>query len=112
MAAYRLAVLFDVQTLNRDGWSVLSVVGDVDLATMPTLKLRADALQGDRVALDLSGVDYMEPVVFGVLVEAGLRAARRGARFVVVCPPGRPRELLEETRLDTIVDVVGSFDDL
>ncbi len=99
-------MLFDVRTLERDGWSVLAVVGDVDLANLPTLKQHADAVDGDRVALDLSGVDHFDPVALGVVVAMRLRARRRGASFVVVCPDGRPRELLREAAVDRIVEVV------
>ncbi len=105
-------MLFDVRVLRRRGWTVVSVVGDVDLATMPALHQQLEQADGDQVALDLSGVDHLDPVTFGVLVVGGLRAGRRGARFVVVAPPGRPRELLAESRLDQVLTVTGSLDDL
>ena len=105
-------MLFDVRVLRRGGWTLVAVVGDVDLATMPTLHQELSGADGDRVALDLSGVDHMDPVTFGVLVAGALRAGRRGATFVVVAPPGRPRELLAESRLDEVLTVVDSFDDL
>ncbi len=105
-------MLFDVRVLRRGGWTVVSVVGDVDLATMPTLHQELSGAEGDRVALDLSGVDHLDPVTFGVLVAGALRAGRQGATFAVVVPPGRPRDLLAESRLDEVLTVVASFDDL
>ena len=90
----------------------MSVVGDVDLATMPLLHQELSAAEGERLALDLGGVDHIDPVTFGVLVAAALRASRRGAAFAVVAPEGRPRELLAESRLDQVLTVVESFDDL
>lgn len=105
-------MLFDVRVLRRQGWSVVSVVGDVDLATMPTLHQQLGRVDGDRVALDLGGVDHVDPVTFGVLVSGALAAGRRGARFAVIAPAGRPRELLAETRLDQVITVVDGFDDL
>ncbi len=103
-------MLFDVRTLERDGWAVIAVVGDVDLATMPALKQHAYDVGGDRVALDLSGVDHLDPLAFGIVLALQLRAGRRGARFAVICPPGRPRELLAETGLDRILEVVDALD--
>lgn len=109
-------MLFDVRSHHRDGWCVVAVTGDVDLASMPGLSahLRSaaapDPAEGrgptHDVALDLSGVDLFDPLAAGVVVAADLAARRRRGRFVVVCPPGRPRELLAETRLDTVVAVV------
>ena len=99
-------MLFDVRTLTVDGWTVVSVVGEVDLATMPRLRQELAMVDGPRVALDLSGVDHIEPVTFGVFVAAALTARRRGAEFELRCPPGRPRELLAETELDRILAVV------
>ena len=99
-------MLFDVRTVSRDGWSVVSVVGEIDLATMPTLRQHLVGAEGPRVALDLSGVDHVEPVTFGVFIAAALSAARSGAEFELRCPPGRPRQLLAETGLDRILTVV------
>ncbi len=99
-------MLFDVRTFDRDGWTVVSVVGEIDLATMPALRQQLAAVTGTRIALDLSGVDHVDPVTFGVLIAAALGARRRGAEFQVRCPPGRPRDLLAETELDRILTVV------
>jgi anti-anti-sigma factor len=102
-------VLFDVQTLRRDGWTVLAVVGDVDLATIPALKQQADHAEGDQIALDLSGVDHLDPTALGIVLSLQLRCRRRGSRFLLLCPPGRPREVVAELGLDRIVDVADSL---
>jgi anti-anti-sigma factor len=104
-------VLFDVRTVHRGGWDVVQVVGDVDLATVPTLQAALVSADGDRVALDLGGVDHFDPLGFGVVIAASLRTARRGARFAVLCA-GRPRELFAESGVDRIVEVAATVDDL
>jgi anti-anti-sigma factor len=106
------AVLFDVRVLQRGGWSVIAVVGDVDLATLPALRQGSLGAGVDRVALDLSAVDLFDPLGFGVVIALQLRATRQGGRFVVVCPEGRARELFAESRVDSIVQVVDSLDGL
>ena len=105
-------MLFDVRVLQREGWSVVAVVGDVDLASLPTLRQGALGAGTERVALDLSGVDHFDPLGFGIVIALQLRVARQGGRFVVICPAGRARDLFEESRVESIVDVVGSFDQL
>jgi anti-sigma B factor antagonist len=104
-------MLFDVRTVTRGTWDVVQVVGDVDLATIPSLRAHLDQVRGDRVALDLGGVDLFDPLGFGLVIAASLRARRRGAQMVVVCPPGRPRELFAESGVDRILTVVDSLDD-
>lgn len=95
-----------MRTVTRGGWEVVSVVGDVDLATIPSLRSHLDLVVADRIALDLGGVDLFDPLAFGVVLSGSLRAARRGGRFVVVCPAGRPRELFAESGVDRIVEVL------
>jgi anti-anti-sigma factor len=104
-------VLFDVRSVHRGGWDVVQVVGDVDLATVPALQAALVSAEGDRVALDLGGVDHFDPLGFGVVISAALRTARRGARFAVLCG-GRPRELFAESGVDRIVEVAATVDEL
>ena len=91
---------------------MVAVVGDVDLASLPALRQGARGAGFERVALDLSGVDLFDPLGFGIVVALQLRVARQGGRFVVICPPGRARELFAESRVDQIVDLVESFEQL
>ena len=105
-------MLFDVRTHEREGWTVVAVVGEVDLGTIPALRQHLDACAGDRVALDLSGVDHFDPLGFGVVIAGSLRARRRGASFAVICPEGRPRELFAESGLDQILTVADTLADL
>jgi anti-anti-sigma factor len=99
-------VLFDARTVSRDGWTVVSVVGEIDLASLTAVRQELVRAEGDRVAFDISSVDYVDPVALGVLIAGALRVHRRDGRFVVVSTPGRARELLAETRLDEILEVV------
>lgn len=100
-------MLFDVRVLPMGTWDVLCVVGDLDLATLPALRQALDRIDSPDVAVDLSGVDYLDPVTLGALFVGALRATRTGGRFLVVCPAGPARDLLTETGVDRILDVVG-----
>ncbi len=105
-------MLFDVRTADRAGWSLATVVGDLDLATLPALRTALDQLVGERVGLDLSDVAYLDTVVLGVVLGARVRARRRGGEFVVVCPAGPARDLLTEAGMDAVLTVLPSLDDL
>jgi len=98
-------VIFDVRTRPEGQWTVVRVVGDVDLANLPALKQHVDRVRDGDLALDLMSVTLWDPVAFGIVVAAAMRARRRGDRFVVVAGPGRVRELFAESRMDQIVEV-------
>jgi len=94
---------------ERDGVVVLTVAGELDLATAPRLRDRLTRLatQGpSAVVVDLSGVVLMDSVGLGVLIGGMCRVESLGARFAVVCPPGRPRDLLVRCRLDRVLSLV------
>ena len=105
-------MLFDVRTITAEGWSLASVVGDLDLGTLPALRTALDQLDGPRTGLDISGVGYLDTVVLGVVLGSRIRAHRRGGEFLVVCPAGSARDVLAESGVDAVLTVVGSAADL
>jgi anti-sigma B factor antagonist len=75
---------------QRDGNLVVTVAGDLDIVTSPALdQCLADARgNGNRVVLDLSGVDFMDTSALAVIVghwkrleSAGGSLALAGARY-------------------------------
>ncbi len=96
-------MLFDIQRRIADGREVVSVVGDVDLASLPELATALMASTGD-VVVDLSGVDYVDPVCLGALIAMDLRVRRGGGHLTVRASSG-VGSLLEESRLNEILDV-------
>jgi anti-anti-sigma factor len=105
-------MLFDVMEEERRGWSVVRVIGDVDLATMPTLHAALERRDPARVALDLAGATMLDPLALGVVIGAALRSSRRGGEFVVCCPEGAARNLFIETGLDRVMRLVLDVDQL
>lgn len=62
-----------VKTQDRDGWTVLSVSGDMDLVTSPAVRQHVhDAVAEGRrsVVLDLSDVRFCDSSGVGVLIAA------------------------------------------
>ena len=97
-------MLFATVSTSQQGWAVLSVTGDCDLATGPELRrqIQRAAAYTDRLIVDLSGVGFLDSVGLGLLVGA----ARRVAELVVVAPGGSSaRRALESSRLTEILDV-------
>lgn len=87
--------------------SVLSVEGDLDLATAPSLKWALADLQsaGSRhVVVDLSRVGFIDSTALGVLVGAQ-RALDPGVRLAVACAEENVLRIFELTGLDGIFEI-------
>ena len=88
--------------------TVLAVQGEVDLYTSPQLRtaiLKAVPAAAGGVAVDLSGVGYIDSSGVATLVE-GLRCARKhGKTFTLVAPSRAVLQVLELTRLDQVFEV-------
>ena len=107
-AVRSLVVLFATVSVERAGWTVLSITGECDLASAPEFRREVSraAMSATRVVLDLSGLDLIDSVGLGLIVGV----ARRVERLVVVVPVGRVRDVFAVTRLDEILDVRDEFD--
>lgn len=96
--------LLDVRIDERDAWTVVTLTGQLDVATAPGFRQSLQEAQyvgAQRVVVDLSGVEFLDSFGLGVLV-GGLRRARlHGGRLVLAAPNDRVRQILEITSLDT-----------
>jgi anti-sigma B factor antagonist len=93
---------------------VLSVIGDLDLATAPGLRhdvLAAIAEGRRRVVIDLGPTDFVDSVGLGMLVAVLKRIRVHGGEMVVACPDARLRRLFSVVDLDRIVTVASSVDE-
>jgi anti-sigma B factor antagonist len=92
---------------------VLSLTGSVDLATVAELRdllVRFTAEHpGERVAVDLDGVDSLDDVGLGVLLGAAGRTRQNGGDLTVVCADGQLRQRFTVTGLDRAITVASSL---
>ncbi|HEX8002833.1 MAG TPA: STAS domain-containing protein [Mycobacteriales bacterium] len=104
---------FAIQASPAGRAVVLSVNGDVDIATAPTLRERlADAVGTyTGVVVDLDGVPFLDSTGLGVLVAAHNRAKSAGASLVIARPQRIVRNALRLVQVDTVIDVYDSVDD-
>ena len=97
--------LMSVQVDDRGDSDVVTVCGEIDLATGPalrrTLDRRLDAGR-TRVVVDLEEVDFIDSTGLGILLETHRRTADRGGSMTVVCRPGLCSRLFEISGLDRV----------
>jgi anti-sigma B factor antagonist len=96
-------------------WTIVRVRGELDLHTSPQLRDHVLASLGEPpvwVALDLSGVSFMDSTSLGVLVTCLKRIRERDGRLVLAGVSGSPMKVFALTGLDRVFDLVASTQDL
>ena len=100
-----------VERTSRDGVDVLSVEGEIDVATAPRLIAALNDAVAEAVRsviIDLTSVGFMDSTGLALLINAHRRLTRRDKGFAVVCPAGPLRRVFE---LTDMVDTLHVFPD-
>ena len=102
---------------HTDSADVLSLVGDLDLASAPRFVTQAaDALRAGarKLFVELEGVRFVDSAGLAALLNVLRRATACRARIVLVGARPQVRSILHQTRIDrefdfadTIADVAG-----
>jgi anti-sigma B factor antagonist len=100
---------------QRDsGVVVISLKGEHDLTTAPTLRERVEEAVGRRsgVLIDLTAAEFIDSSIIGVVLEGQRRADEEGIGFAASLEGGTSavRRVLEVTGLDTNLPVHPSVD--
>jgi anti-sigma B factor antagonist len=76
---------FEVSVERRAGTAIVHVVGELDLATAPTLTSALRDLERpcERVVLDVSGLEFIDSTGLRLAVEEYQRAMADGFDFVI-----------------------------
>ena len=99
---------------QRSGqWGVVTVVGELDLATVPQFRTTAhNAIpQADGLVIDLSECGLIDSTGLGVLVGVS-RRMREASRPLFMIASSAARLTFERSRLDEIFDIVESLESL
>jgi anti-sigma B factor antagonist len=98
---------------DMGGWTVVTVFGELDVATSPDLREQLiDLVNGgrNRLVLDLDGIDFLDSTGLGTIVSALKRARTHGGDLRLVCTETRITRLFEITGLDKAVPLLPSLD--
>lgn len=102
----------DMTLEERDGITLLALVGKLDAKGADAIETRfaASSSHHDKVAVDLSGVDYLASMGIRLLVIAGKAASRRGAKLVLFGANDGVARIITTAGLDEIVPLLASWD--
>ncbi len=106
--------LFELHSERVASAFVVSVVGEIDMATAPELASAIDSAPDDvsRVVISLSEVTFLDSSALNALVRSQRELAHRDISFRVVCAADRvARRVFEITRLTVPLNVVDSLEE-
>ena len=95
-----------VERSRSDGYELLTVEGELDIATAPRMIAALNEAIADMAAplvVDLTNVVFMDSTGLALLMNARRRVVRLGQGFAIVCPSGPISRVFE------IADMVESL---
>jgi anti-sigma B factor antagonist len=102
-----------LDVVERNGYAVLSVHGEVDVYTAPQFREQLIQLvdQGKhQIVVDLEGVEFLDSTGLGVLVGGLKRVRSQDGDLALVCTQRRILKVLEITGLTKVFDIHDSVD--
>ena len=100
-----------IRTRRESGYVIVTVAGEIDIATVARLRERLSALAAGGLPLvaDLDQVSFIDATGLGALAGAARRAADHGASLHVVCDQPQIRRLFHVTGLDRQIPLARSL---
>jgi len=114
LAATVTGVQIIVDTHESDGWTVLTVAGELDVVGGPDLRQHVMTVTSEgrsNLIFDLVGVDFIDSFGLGVLVGALKRARLANGDLRLVITEPRVRRVLELCDLDRVFVISESVSD-
>jgi anti-sigma B factor antagonist len=107
------AELLTVHIDTRSSAVIISVSGELDLATVPMLRERlesVDETSGAPLVVDLSGVRFIASAGLALLVDLQRRCDERGVSLAVVATGSVVPRAIQVTALDQVFSVHSTVD--
>jgi len=95
----------DMRTWTRDGVTVISVRGEIDIASVPRLSAFLEMPPTPFVVLDLTDLRFCDSSGLGLMIRTWKTLNGQSGGFVLAAPPRQLTRLLRTTGLDTYLPV-------
>ena len=102
------------QTAEKNGWTIWAVKGRLDRMTAQEAGEKAEAVFAatKKMAVDMSGLEYLSSAGIRVLLRLTKLAKAEGKECALVAPTGMVKIVLAESRMDMFVTIYESADEL
>jgi anti-sigma B factor antagonist len=107
-------VNLDVETSTKDGVSVVSLRGEIDVYTAPRLRQTLiDLVEGgaSEIVVDMEHVDFLDSTGLGVLVGGLKRVKDRDGEMKLVAKQDRILKIFDITGLSKVFPMYGTLDE-
>jgi anti-sigma B factor antagonist len=102
---------FAVEVQRRDDVAIVQPRGELDLATVETLRATLDGIKGTgRVVLDLRGLSFIDSTGLHLFVALHQRAQRDGFRLTMLAPAAPVDRAIQLCALDQALPFVAAVD--
>ena len=103
-----------LRTSEKNGWTLLCVEGRRDRLTAQDAGEKADKVFAatQKLAVDMSGLEYLSSAGIRVLLRLTKQAQAEGKAFALVAPSGMVKVVLAESRMDMFATIYTSADEL
>lgn len=104
----------DVETSSKDGVSVVSLRGEIDVYTAPRLRQTLiDLVEGGAtdIVVDMEHVDFLDSTGLGVLVGGLKRVKDRDGEMKLVAKQDRILKIFDITGLSKVFPMYGTLDE-
>jgi anti-sigma B factor antagonist len=95
---------FKITQTDDGGTQVLTVCGELDMATAPELEARLKPLEGD-VRLECAELSFIDSRGLSLFVDTQRRLAERGGRLVLAHLAPNCRRVIELMKLDDLLEL-------
>jgi anti-sigma B factor antagonist len=92
----------DVKTSQQDGVAVITINGEINISTSPSLKKIFEKENAKKLVIDLERVSYIDSSGLATLVEALKRARSQGGALGLAGMSDKVKSLFEITKLDKL----------
>jgi anti-anti-sigma factor len=103
----------EIDITQSDGGVIVRLVGSASMEHCERLNeslLEAVSSDPEFLVLDMAQLEFICSIGLGAIVAAYLRARKRNSRFAIGAPNEAIQEILQVTKLDTILDVYDKTD--
>jgi anti-sigma B factor antagonist len=104
----------ELETSERDGLTVLTLRGEIDVYTAPRMRQAiVDLVDAGslNIVVDMEKVDFLDSTGLGVLVEGLKRVRTRGGSLSIVVTQDKIVKIFDITGLNKAFHIHGSLED-
>mgnify|MGYP002856878021 CR=1 FL=1 len=104
----------EFKNTNHNDWKIFSIIGSLDTVTATEAEKAGTAVlqENDKIALDMTAMNYISSAGLRILLRLAKQAKRSKKNFVLFGATGMIKEVLEASGMDMLVKIYETQEDL